>query len=116
MNWMNRIAGGLKSFHNSTPIHGNELQEAEAKARTQDEQVIEMIEKYDGIRLITPEKIHELLVQYYPNYANTPQTSIRRSFSNLSTTKGGNVPKIEKTGEKVTGMYGAKINVWKLKK
>lgn len=99
-----------KSYHNTVPETGKPLAENTAKAEKQDEIVLSLFIRYS--KEYTPyETSPELIWEWYFNPNSIPLTSIRRAFSNLQ--KRG---LIEKTGEKVDGMYGRKINLWRLVK
>ena len=94
------------TYYNTTHETEN-LPKFAAKAKSQDEEIKGIIHKYaDKTRIpITPEMILGFMRR------QPPLTSIRRSFNTLE--KEGF---IEKTGQKVTGLYGRPVNVYKLVK
>ena len=100
------------SYYNTTNENGATLKESTEKAKTQEESVLEYFKNHDQLG-ITPErclrhfKIMESLTSN--RWANTPITSIRRSFSNLK-----NKGLIEKTDNTVKGDYGKNVNIWRL--
>lgn len=103
------------SYHVTTPISQQEIEESEKKAKSQDEIILELFKTFENLGL-TPEralrhlKIMEKLGEN--RWANTPVTSIRRSFSNLQ--KRGLIEKSETC--LVKGDYGKRIHTWKLVK
>jgi len=109
------------TFYNTIQLEGEELKKARSKALTQDEHVLAFFRDYDNLGA-TPERVlrhFQIMEGLNENkWANTPITSIRRSFSNLSRTedKFGNpiTPKIYKTDTMVKGDYGKQIHIWKL--
>jgi len=98
-------------YYNTNNETGKQLQDSQAKAKSQDQSVLEFIQSHEQLG-VTPErtlrhfKIMEPLTE--SRWHNTPITSIRRSFSNLA--KRG---LIVKTGDTVTGDFGKQINLWK---
>lgn len=102
----------MTAYHNTVPETGKQLAENTAKAIIQDKVILNIFitttNKY-GNFLTSPEMIWN--AYKIISFNNVPLTSIRRAFSNLQ--KRG---LIEKTGEKVEGMYGRKINLWRLVK
>lgn len=96
------------SYFNTTNLKGEELKTSESKALSQDEEVLRLFKTFDALTL-TPERLHKHLQITNPKYANTPLTSLRRSFSNLK-----NRGLIEKTETMVKGNYGKPVNTWKL--
>lgn len=87
------------SYYNTTQESGKELKTYREKAKTQDQRVLQLFNK--GSKLSA-----SLL---HPAF-NCPITSIRRSLNTLE--KEG---KIEKTGIKITGSYGRKENLYRLR-
>ena len=73
--------------------------------------MVEQMLKDFRIKLDYDLKIMEKLSER--RWHNTPITSIRRSFSNLSF---GLNPKIRKTDKMIMGDYGRKVYVWELVK
>ena len=104
----------MKSFHNTTNESGATLEDYESKALTQDEAILAYFHKYDNLG-VTPERVlrHFKIMEKLSErkWHNTPITSIRRSFSNLSF---GLNPKIRKTDKMIMGDYGRKVYVWEL--
>ena len=93
------------TYYNTTHETEN-LPKFAAKAKSQDEEIKALIKLIsEKTRPITPEIIYNMI------FGNSPLTSIRRSFNTLE--KEGF---IEKTGQKVTGLYGRPVNVYKLVK
>lgn len=82
------------SYHNTLPLKGKELEQATKKARTQDEIIRNIINKYKGS--FSPKQVYK----DYP-IMNTPITSIRRALNTLK--KDGF---IKETGEVVEGLFG----------
>jgi len=102
------------TYHNTTNIKGEELQEATSRALTQDECVLAYFHKYDNLGA-TPERVlrHFKIMEKLSErrWHNTPIVSIRRSFSNLK-----NKGLIRKTDLMIMGDYGRKVYVWELNK
>lgn len=100
-------------FYNTNNETGETLKESQKKAKSQDEMVLDYFKKYDNLGA-TPERVlrHFRIMEPLSSdkWANTPITSIRRSFSNLH--KRG---LIEKAGYKIEGDFGKQINVWRCK-
>lgn len=98
-------------YYNTNNETGPQLEQAQAKAKSQDESVLEFILKYDQLGA-TPERClrHFKIMEGLNDnrWHMTPITSIRRSFSNLL--KKG---LIEKTGDTVKGDFGKQVNLWK---
>jgi len=102
------------SYFNTTNLKGEELKKSESKALTQDECVLAYFKDYDNLGA-TPERVlrHLKIMEKLSDnrWSQTPITSIRRSFSNLSF---GLNPKIRKTDKMIMGDYGRKVYVWEL--
>jgi hypothetical protein len=111
----------MKSYHNTTNEIGFNLAQSNAKALTQDECVLAYFKDNDNLGA-TPERVlrhFQIREKLSENrWVNTPITSMRRSFSNLSRTEDalGNplTPKIYKTDMTIMGDWGKEIHVWKL--
>jgi hypothetical protein len=92
---------------------GTELKKSQEKAKSQDELILIYFRNHDQLG-VTPERVlrHFRIMEPLSSdrWANTPITSIRRSFSNLH--KRG---LIEKAGYKIEGDFGKQINVWRCK-
>jgi len=97
-----------RSFYNTTSETGDTLKDYKEKATSQDMDVLKLLKRMTGLRLITPYNIWRVLVDTNPSYKNTPRDSIKRSFSNLK-----NRGLIEKSG-KTMGDYGRKVCTWRL--
>lgn len=95
---------GTNSYHNTVPVHGEELERREVKARNQEAEVLGVITDRPD-RHFTPFQIYKALGEKWPI------TSIRRAMTNL--TKQG---KIYMTGIMEDGGYGIKTNTWRLRK
>ena len=92
----------LEIYFNTIPIEGAELKEAQFKARSQNEEILQAFKNFD--HAWSPSELYQYFWQKWP------LTSIRRSLTTL--TKFGY---LEKTGQLKTGMYGRGENIWKLK-
>jgi hypothetical protein len=90
----------MKSYHNTVPEVAGTLGMYEAKARTQDERVLDMFQKSPSIGR-TPSEVHMKL------NINAPLTSTRRAMSNLTKQL-----KLRKSSEKRQGTYGRMESVW----
>lgn len=101
-----------KAYHNTTKLTASELWESEYKSLKQDKAILKVIRSSPNL-LNTPERVlrHLRILEPFTQFkwANTPLTSVRRSFSNLKR-KG----LIEKTDKMVQGNYGKPVYVWKL--
>jgi len=101
-------------FYNTNKEKGTTLNESRKKAKTQDELVLAYFKDYDNLGA-TPERVlrHLKIMEKLSDnrWSQTPITSIRRSFSNLSF---GLNPKIRKTDKMIMGDYGRKVYVWEL--
>lgn len=100
MNQLDIFMAPVKHYHNTVPLHGKELTEANNRAAKQDALVLKCFRP--GLEL-SPDQVHLMLGQQFL------LTSVRRSFCNL--TKEG---KLLKTGKQRIGMYGVNVNLWKL--
>lgn len=100
-----------QSFHNTISLNGNDLKQAEAKARTQEELVMDYFEiPRQSISGETAEDVYDyLLARGWINY-KTPLTSIRRAITNLC--KQG---KLEKLSDMKPGSMGKPIHVYRKK-
>lgn len=92
----------MKSYHNTTNEQREDLSQSEAKAKTQDEAVLELLKKIPD-NSYTPCEIHNML------NLNCPLTSTRRALSNL--TKQGLAIRTKK---KKLGIYGKLNYCWTL--
>ena len=90
-----------KSYHNTLPITGSELKEANDKAKRQDDEVLQLFIHY---KQLTPWQCEARLNSLGKKW---PITSIRRSITNLT-----GAGKLVKTGVKVVGPLGSKENQW----
>jgi len=99
------------TYFNTTNQSGENLKYYKRKARSQDEEVLEIF-KSPYTRNVSPEMVMGYLKAKDPEkYGNTPLTSVRRAFSNLK-----NRSLIYKTGTLVKGDYGRPVHVWALVK
>ena len=100
-------------FHNTNNEKGATLKRSQEKAKSQDEMVLDYFKRHNQLG-ITPERClrHLQIMETLSGnrWANTPITSIRRSFSNLK--KKG---LIYKTGQTIEGDFGKQIAIWKAK-
>jgi predicted ArsR family transcriptional regulator len=90
----------MTHYHITTPEHPAALSDYELKARTQDKNILTLLEKMGKA---SPSDI-------MPHLPNTPITSIRRALTNL-TRLGYAV----KTDDVKKGMYGRNEHVWMYK-
>lgn len=95
------------SFFNTTSLFGPELQEAKAKALSQDEMVLEAFRRID--MPMGPSMVYKYLLNKGQITTKTPITSLRRSITTL--TKEG---RLIKTGKLVMGNFGQKEHQWRL--
>lgn len=95
------------SFHNTISLKGNELKQAEVKARAQEDYVLEY---FDATVQLTAENVHYGLKFEGAISPNTPLTSIRRAITNLC-----NRGKIEKLNEMRMGSMGKPIHLYRRK-
>ena len=95
------------SYHNTTNESGTTLKNNVAKAKSQEEEILEFFKyvNYFNEFNSTPSELQMLNLKL----KKYPITSIRRALTNL--TKQG---KLIKTDEKRIGMYGRSEYVWKL--
>lgn len=91
------------SYHNTVPLTGNELLQAEDTAKRQEDEVLQLFMRY---KRLTPWQTEARLNALGKKW---PITSIRRAITNL--TESG---KLQKTGEKVVGPLGSKENAWEI--
>lgn len=94
------------SFHNTTYLQNAELQQAEEKAQTQDQKVLQFFTDHPA-KDFTPAEVHNKMLATGAIDYRVPITSIRRAICNL--TEAG---KLVKTTTKRTGIYGAKNFTW----
>ena len=101
-------------YYNTNNESGKTLNESREKALTQDEMVLDYFKKHSALGA-TPERVlrHFQIIETLSSnrWANTPITSVRRSFSNLK-----NKGLIEKSEDMIKGDYGKMIHLWKLAK
>ena len=89
------------TYHNTIPLKGERLSEKVDKVLTQDMIILGLFKRH---KRFSPSQI------YQRQFAGkAPITSIRRSITNL--TKNGF---LQKTGERIPGMYGDPENVWEI--
>ncbi len=97
------IQAELFSYHNTIPIAGNELQQADDNAKRQEDEVLQLFRRY---KQLTPWQCEARLNATGKKW---PITSIRRAITNL-TGRG----MLYKNGAKVTGPLGHKENQWEV--
>ena len=97
------------SYYNTNNEVGTELKKSREKAKSQDELILIYFRNHDQLG-VTPERVlrHFRIMEPLSSdrWANTPITSIRRSFSNLH--KKG---LIEKAGYKIEGDFLSLIHI-----
>ena len=94
------------SFYNTISLKGDELKEAEEKAETQEDKVLDFFQRHSRWHY-TPWEVRRLVFAG----SNVPITSVRRAINNLT-----DAGKLEKTDEKRVGPYGKPSYAWALKK
>lgn len=92
------------SYHNTVPVHGDDLKAAEAKAASQDDMIIRYFKEHPYTSF-TPDQVWLSFGQQWPI------TSVRRAITNA--TKDGH---LIVTGERRMGLYGMNTNTWIYKK
>jgi len=90
-------------YFNTTNLKGDELKERQSRARTQAQDVQEILELAGK-----PLGASEILRRLQAPNKNPPITSVRRALSNLKSSG-----KVIKTPARVTGMYGTKEYTWR---
>ena len=95
----------MENYHNTVPETGEKLQEYQRKAVTQQEEIM-FIFKFE-LEKASPKQIYYHCLAYGHNW---PITSIRRAISNLEASGF-----LEKTGERVPGIYDRDENVWRVR-
>lgn len=91
------------SYHNTVPISGPELKEANENASNQEYEVLELFKR---LKTATPWQIEARLNAGGKKW---PITSVRRSITNLT-----GQSKLRKTGQKKVGPFGHIENVWEI--
>lgn len=89
------------SYYNTNKLKGFELKEADRKANTQEDRILQFFKSNSG-KNFTPEEIQSLCLM-----ANRPLTSVRRAISNL--TREGY---LRKTNLMKQGNYGKQVHTW----
>lgn len=97
------------SYFNTTNESGTTLNNNVAKAKSQEEEIINVFIFEKGISIKKETNLGFSPSELYDGLETYPITSIRRALTNL--TKQG---KLIKTDEKRIGMYGRSEYVWKL--
>lgn len=92
------------SFHNSVPIHGKELLQAERNAKAQEARVLTIFEETGR-----DYNAWEMYQAYQDRFGLAPKDSIKRALTNL-TTEG----KLVRTNVMRPGQWGAGNSVYKL--
>lgn len=101
---MNQLTIDFKtSFHNSIPLYGDELVNAEAAARNQEERILYLFRTYQKA---TPS---EIMTMYDKLWPHAPLTSLRRGITNLT-----NRGKLRMSGTQRMGLYGKNENEWEI--
>jgi len=93
-------------YYNTNKESGETLLKSRDKARSQEKEIVRILEKWIKNGRGWSVAPHELLLYF----DNVPLTSIRRAITNLE--KDG---KLEKTDRMVKGTYGKMVHTWKLK-
>jgi len=91
------------SYHNTVPICGPELKQANENAIALEKEVFELFKR---LRSATPWQIEARLNSSGKRW---PITSVRRSITNLTTGS-----KLRKVGKKIMGPVGSRENVWEI--
>lgn len=94
----------IDRFHNSTDLQGDELQQRQLKAGTQNRKVLDFF-KTRSYENYTPFEVWKSL-----GINNQPITSIRRAISDLT-----DMDYLVKTNVKRPGQYGEQCYCWMLK-
>lgn len=89
------------TYFNTTGLKGDALKEAEGKASTQEDTVLDFFKATKGT--FTPDQVNKRCL------SEAPLTSVRRAMCNL-TTQG----KLVKTEKKLQGSYGRDCHAWTL--
>ncbi len=97
------------SYHNTTESKGAELNNCEAKARSQEKIVLEFFTERPNDKY-TAETVWKILLGRKLIHDRVPKDSIKRCISNLK-----NKGKLIKTSEITIGEYGAVNHYYKLK-
>jgi len=95
--------GEMYSYHNTTHSTGSELDQYEAKAKTQEDRIMDWF-KSQSRGYCSPALIHAQVF-----HQSVPITSVRRAMTNLA-----NAGELEKTDLQVKGPYGRPEYTWKL--
>lgn len=96
------------SFHNSVELPRQEWKDADVKAYTQEQIILQFFQQRKD-RDFTPCEVFETMLAIGTIDRRTPITSIRRAMSNLTQTQ-----RLVKTQNKRTGIYGMVNFTWKL--
>lgn len=92
------------SYYNTNREKGATLAKSNAKAGTQEDQILEFFQRLGYEVHKAP---HQVRLAIFP--LKTPITSVRRGMTNLS--KAG---KLEKTDNMTMGPWGKMVHTWKL--
>lgn len=95
-------------YHNTLGLQNTDLAQAEEKALTQEEKVLELFGA-NPLAEFTPADVHRILLERGKIHPLTPITSIRRAISNL--THSG---KLLKTTHTKPGVFNIPNLTWKL--
>lgn len=94
----------MTHYHNTNKESGATLAQSEAKAKSQEDKVMEFFTAFGDSYHFTPDAVLQ-----YGDFPDTPITSIRRAMTNLK--KQG---KLMKTENMEIGSYGKRVHTWKL--
>jgi hypothetical protein len=92
-----------EAYYNTTNLKGDELKEAETKAFNQTSVVYNLFTRYGRL---SPSQCLQKYIEV-TRLTPPPITSIRRAITKLT-----DAGKLEKTDERVMGMFGKKEYVW----
>ena len=94
-------------FHNTLELRGSALAEAHAKAKSQEQRILEFFQRAAPGLTFTPENLLPLMV------AGTPLTSVRRALTNLTT--AGLLEKVPLAVKRTRGRLGKPVHSWRLR-
>jgi hypothetical protein len=100
----------MNTFYNTINLCGEDLKEANAQAMKQEDLIAAIFTANRGQK-ISPSQMKEIISRNYGH--DWPLTSIRRGMTNLTLVSNGSI--LEKTDEKVPGIYGKPEHLWKLR-
>jgi hypothetical protein len=94
-------------FHNTLELAGPALAEAHAKAKSQEERILEYFQRSSPGATFTPEYLLPLMPR------GTPLTSVRRAMTNLTT--AGHLEKVPLGQKRTRGKLGKPVHSWTLR-